>query len=382
MKHYFLLLLIVSISFASVAQNKNEVPFMTKSFASESIKNVESETSGGSITVMGVPAGQAKVEVFIWPNNGKKNSPVSKEEIQKRLDEDYKLTISVDNNKLTTIAEPKHKIRDWKKALSISFKIYVPVNVSTELTTSGGSIHLSDLTGDQHFTTSGGSLHVEKLTGKIKGRTSGGSIHAKDCNDDIDLSTSGGSIEAANCRGKIRLVTSGGSLALNNLDGVIDATTSGGSIEAANCRGKIRLVTSGGSLALNNLDGVIDATTSGGSVRGESIKGELEAHTSGGHIDLQKLSCSLVTSTSGGSIDVEIIELGKYAKISNSGGSIDVQLPNKGLDLKVKGSKIHTDNLKNFSGSVEDEKLDGKLNGGGVPVTITSNSGRVSLVLK
>jgi len=346
MKHYFLLLLIVSVSLASMAQNRDEVPFMTKSFASESIKNVESETSGGSITVMGVPAGQAKVEVFIWPNNGKKNSPVSKEEIQKRLDEDYKLTISVDNNKLTTIAEPKHKIRDWKKALSISFKIYVPVNVSTELTTSGGSIHLSDLTGDQHFTTSGGSLHVEKLTGKIKGRTSGGSIHAKDCNDDIDLSTSGGSIEAANCRGKIRLVTSGG------------------------------------SLALNNLDGVIDATTSGGSVRGESIKGELEAHTSGGHIDLQKLSCSLVTSTSGGSIDVEIIELGKYAKISNSGGSIDVQLPNKGLDLKVKGSKIHTDNLKNFSGSVEDEKLDGKLNGGGVPVTITSNSGRVSLVLK
>ena len=83
MKHYFLLLLIVSISFASVAQNKDEVPFMTKSFASESIKNVESETSGGSITVMGVPAGQAKVEVFIWPNNGKKNSSVSKEEIQK-----------------------------------------------------------------------------------------------------------------------------------------------------------------------------------------------------------------------------------------------------------------------------------------------------------
>ena len=346
MKQYFILLLIVTFSIAALAQDKGEVPFLTKSFSNESIKNVESETSGGSITVMGVPAGQAKVEVYIWPNNGKKNGSISKEEIQKRLDEDYKLTVSVANNKLTTIAEPKHKIRDWKKALSISFKIYVPVNVSTELTTSGGSIHLSDLTGDQHFTTSGGSLHVDKLKGKIKGRTSGGSIHAKNCSDDIDLSTSGGSIEADNCTGKIRLVTSGGSLDLNNLDGVIDASTSGGGID------------------------------------GELIKGELEAHTSGGSIDLEKLSCSLVTSTSGGSIDVEIIELGKFAKISNSGGNIDVELPNKGLDLKVKGSKIKTDNLKNFSGSVEDEKLDGKLNGGGVPVTITSNSGRVSLVLK
>jgi hypothetical protein len=346
MKQYFILLLIINFSIASRAQDKNEVPFLTKSFANESIKNVEAETSGGSITVMGVPAGQARVEVFVWPNDNRNSNSMSKEEIQKRLDEDYKLTVSVANNKLTTIAEAKNKIRNWKHALSISFKIYVPGEVSTELTTSGGSIHLADLTGNQHFTTSGGSLHADKLKGKIKGRTSGGSIHAKDCDDDIDLSTSGGSIEADNCTGKIRLVTSGG------------------------------------SLHLNNLNGVIDATTSGGSVHGELIKGELEAHTSGGNIDLEKLSCSLVTSTSGGSIDVEIIELGKYAKISNSGGNIDVELPNKGLDLKVKGSKIKTNNLSNFSGSVEDEKLDGKLNGGGVPVTITANSGRVSLVLK
>ena len=345
MKQYFIFLLIITFSIASQAQDKNETPFLTKSFSNESIKNVEAETSGGSITVMGVAAGQAKVEVFVRPNNGRNNS-MSKEEIQRRLDEDYKLTVSVANNKLTTIAEPKTKIRDWKKALSISFKIYAPVNVSTELTTSGGSIHLTDLTGDQRFTTSGGSLHAEKLKGKIRGRTSGGSIHAKNCEDDVDLATSGGSIEADNCTGKIKLVTSGGSIDLNNLDGIIDASTSGGSID------------------------------------GELIKGELEAHTSGGNIDLEKLSCSLVTSTSGGSIDVEIVELGKFAKISNSGGNIDVQLPNKGLDLKVKGSRIKTDNLSNFSGSVEDEKLDGKLNGGGIPVTITANSGRVSLVLK
>jgi len=346
MKQNLFFLLLLTFSIASRAQDKNEVPFLTKAFANESIKNVEAETSGGSITVMGVPAGQARVEVFVWPNNGRNSNSMSKEEIQKRLDEDYKLTVSVANNKLTTIAETKNKIRVWKKGLSISFKIYVPGEVSTELTTSGGSIHLTGLTGNQHFTTSGGSLHAEKLKGKIKGRTSGGSIHAKDCNDDVDLSTSGGSIEADHCSGKIRLVTSGG------------------------------------SLHLNSLNGVIDATTSGGSVHGELIKGELEAHTSGGNIDLEKLSCSLVTSTSGGSIDVEIIELGKYAKISNSGGNIDVELPNKGLDLKVKGSKIKTSNLSNFSGSVEDEKLDGKLNGGGIPVTITANSGRVSLVLK
>ena len=344
MKKYISLLLLICFYQLSFAQN-NEVPFLTKSFANESIKNVESTTSGGNITVAAVAAGQAKIEVFVWPSN-RKNSSLSKDEIQKKLDEDYDLTISTANGKLTAIAKSKRNISDWKNALSISFRIYVPGNVSTDLTTSGGNIHLTDLTGTQDFTTSGGNLHAERLKGKIKGRTSGGNIDVKDCAEEINL------------------------------------TTSGGNIEADNCTGKINLTTSGGSVRLNNLNGTIDATTSGGSVRGELIKGELEAHTSGGNIDLQKLSCSLETSTSGGNIDVQITELGKFVKISNSGGSIDLEIPNKGLDLKVKGSKIKTNNFANFSGSIEDDEIEGKLNGGGIPVTIRNSSGRVNLVLK
>jgi hypothetical protein len=58
-----------------------------------------------------------------------------------------------------------------------------------------------------------------------------------------------------------------------------------------------------------------------------------------------------------------------------------VELPNKGLDLKVRG-KIKTQQLSNFSGTIEEDEIDGKLNGGGIPVTIKSSSGRVNLVLK
>jgi DUF4097 and DUF4098 domain-containing protein YvlB len=346
MKKYSLLLLIACLYQLSFAQDKNDVPFLTKSLTNELVKNIESETSGGSITVLAASPGEAKVEVFIWPANRDRNSNLSKEEIQKRLNEDYDLTVSVSNNKLSTIAKPRRRNMEWQKGLTISFRIYVPANVSTDLTTSGGSIHLTGLKGTQRFVTSGGSLHVDNVNGDIKGQTSGGSIHVNNSNQDIDLSTSGGSIEANNCTGKIRLSTSGG------------------------------------SVHLDNLDGTIDASTSGGSVKGQLVKGELSAHTSGGNIDLQKLSCSLETSTSGGNIDVQIIELGKFVKISNSGGSIDVELPNKGMELKVTGSKVKTANLSNFSGSVEEDEIDGKLNGGGVPVSIRAGSGRVTLTLK
>jgi hypothetical protein len=343
-KLFLFLLLSLQVVFLN-AQNKYEKePFLTKQLSSESIKNVDVQTSGGSITVAGVSS-NARIEVYVSPNNMKDD--LSKEEIQKRLDEKYDLNIAVSNNKLTATAKTKEKIKDWKKALSISFRIYVPQNVSTELTTSGGSIHLTNLSGNQDFTTSGGSLHIDGLSGKVNGRTSGGSIHLENSKDDIEL------------------------------------TTSGGSIHAKNNSGNLNLSTSGGSLELKDLKGTIKATTSGGSVLGKDIQGELTATTSGGNILLSGLSCSLETATSGGNIDVSFKELGKYVKISNSAGNIALQLPKgKGFDLKLEASRIKTDRLENFSGKMEEDEVNGKLNGGGVPVTVRAGSGSISLALK
>ena len=130
------------------------------------------------------------------------------------------------------------------------------------------------------------------------------------------------------------------------------------------------------------LKGNIKATTSGGNIDGELISEELNTHTSGGNVSLRDLSCSLETSTSGGNIDVEIKELGKYVKIDNSSGTIDLQMPgDKGIDLKLKADRIKTTTLSNFSGDVEDDRIDGKLNGGGIPVKVKGGSGNINLVL-
>ena len=57
-----------------------------------------------------------------------------------------------------------------------------------------------------------------------------------------------------------------------------------------------------------------------------------------------------------------------------------MKLPkNKGVDLDLSGGRIKTDQLGNFDGKIEDDSLQGKLNGGGVPVKVRSSSGRISL---
>lgn len=346
MKKNFLIAFATLVSFQVIAQFKGDKePFMTKSFNSGSFSGTKVETSGGNIAVTGVDGNESKVEVYIRSSNGK--NELTKEEIQQRLDEMYDLDVSVSNNKLVAIAKSKVRIKDWKKALSIGFKLFVPKAVANELTTSGGNISLANLTGNQDFTTSGGNLDIDNVSGKTDGKTSGGNISVKNSKNNIDLATSGGNIDASNCEGHIRLTTSGGSIWLKDLKGDIKATTSGGNVD------------------------------------GKSIGGELLASTSGGNVRFDDLTCSIETSTSGGNIYVAVKEYGKYVTISNSGGRIELEIPKgKGADLSLEGDKVKADRLENFSGKIKDDEVDGKLNGGGVPVKVRAGGGHVSLALR
>lgn len=343
------LLLLSLMGWAGIAQAQDRngtTPYLTKRLDNAAITRVLAETSGGNISVTGVDAG-ARLEVYVLNNNGRESS-LSREEIQKKLEEDYDLNISVANNQLTATAKPRSRNGNLKNRLSISFRVYVPKAVSSKLTTSGGNISLKDLTtGAQDFTTSGGNLSIEHTGGNLDGVTSGGNIQVTDAKNDINLSTSGGNIKAERCQGVIKLTTSGGSLYLDQLEGNIYATTSGGSVE------------------------------------GSTIKGDLSAHTSGGNIELENLSASLETSTSDGNIRVEMIALGKFVKISNSGGNIDLVLPSgKGLTVNLRGDRIKTSTLENFQGDVDEHHFKGTLNGGGVPVDVHAGSGRINFTLK
>ncbi len=343
MKKYLFLLLAFTPAMVCLSQKPadNQSPYLTKSLTG-SISSAEVRTTGGNITVSSTNSADARVEVYIKDNQGRN---LEKAELAERLAK-YELTIDVSNNKLTAIAKSKDHRMDWKKSLSISFAIYAPSHFSTNLSTSGGNIKLNDLDGSQSFRTSGGNLFLDNISGDIDGATSGGNIIVNHSHDNISL------------------------------------TTSGGNIEAADCNGKLSLSTSGGNVRLSNLKGNVKASTSGGNIKGGNIEGALSAHTSGGNINFDALACSVETSTSGGSITVQVVKTGDYVRLSNSGGSITVQLPKaQGLDLHLTGNKISTGSLSNFSGSVEDDKIDGKMNGGGTPV-IVKTSGKVNFSLQ
>ncbi len=341
MKNLFNLFVALIVSSNLMAQNDDEKPYITKTYQAGDLRNVKVETSGGGITVAGQSGSEARVEVYIRPNNWN-GSKVSKEEIEERLT-NYTITIKKEGDLLTAIAKRKdNDWNNWKKSLSITFKVYTPEKISTDLNTSGGGISLKNLSGTQRFNTSGGGLSLANLSGDIKGSTSGGGIKLINCKDKINLSTSGGGITAEDSDGEIRLSTSGGGLKLNNLKGKIKATTSGGSVNADDIRGELITSTSGGGIRIDDMEGSLDA------------------------------------STSGGSINVDMKSMGSYLTLSTSAGGIHVNMPlDKGMDLDLDGNKVKMPELAKFSGTIEKDRVRGKLNGGGIPVKMDASSGGV-----
>jgi hypothetical protein len=346
MKHSLLLACLIASSLFAVAQMDDaKFLYQTNSLATAAIEKVTAETSGGNIIAMGADK-DLRIEVYVKPSNSREKN-LSKEDIKKRLEADYDLIVKTDNHLLTAIAKTKRKNFDWNRGLSISFKIYLPKKCSNHLVTSGGNISITALTGDQNFTTSGGNLDVESLSGHIIGTTSGGNIAVLNSTNDIEL------------------------------------TTSGGNIEARDCKGNIKLTTSGGNLTLRSLDGTVNAITSGGTVFGIKLDGSITAQTSGGNVLLKELKCSLDAATSGGNMDIQIKKLTGKLNLTNSSGNINLEIPgNQGMDLKFYAEKIHVSNLVNFSGTTDKTKMIGSLNGGGIPVTVHGNGGKIELRLK
>jgi hypothetical protein len=329
------------ITLASVAQ-KDEKPYMVKTFSANAIKNLKMTTSGGGLSVVGTTESEARIEVYVKSNNWNGSDNLSKEELEERLQK-YELNIAQEGN--TLVATAKNKNNTWdKKSLSIGFKAFVPENIITDLNTSGGSIS------------------VKNITGNAVGRTSGGSISVMKCKNKIALKTSGGSISADNCSGDIDLTTSGGSISASDLDGTID------------------LITSGGSISLDNLKGNTRAITSGGSIKATELRGESMVKTSGGSITLREIYGTLDAATSAGSLDAEIMELGKSLNLSVSSGSMNVRMPmNKGMDLDCSAQKVNMGTLANFDGEVDKSYVRGKANGGGVPVKMRVSSGNLTV---
>lgn len=278
-------------------------PYLTKEFTQNGSGNLKVETSGSSVSVTGTGGNKVTVEMYVKYDG--REIEMKNEEVEKEL-ENYNLDISQSGN--TVNVNIKKKINSSRtNKLNLSFKIQIPEETSSEIQSSGGSISIDGLTGNQQIATSGGSIQVVNSRGSVESKSSGGSFKAE------------------------------------------------------------------------NFEGNVKVESSGGSIKVSQLTGDLEINTSGGSVNLEEISGSIVANTSGGSIKAELSNVEKSVSMKTSGGSITAIVPQGlGLDLDLSGGRVNS-NLSNFNGEAKKDRIVGKINGGGIPVTMQSSGGTINL---
>lgn len=283
--------------------NATAQAYQTETFGVKDGVNVEVKTAGGSIVVNGTRSDEVKVEMIV-KRRGRTIDPGEADL------KDWDITIEKRGNTVYAIAERDGRINWGNNNYSISFVVYTPRDAKADVKTSGGSIEIANLMGDQSANTSGGSITATEIGGDIDLRTSGGSITIEAIEGKVIANTSGGRIRANHVNGGIIAKTSGGSITLNEVSGNVEAKTSGGSIDAeiVSPEDYIDLRTSGGSITvtvpknngydldldgnrvradLENFKGDMDKDAMRGTMNGGGTK--VSARTSGGSVSLRYL---------------------------------------------------------------------------------------------
>ncbi|MCF8369486.1 MAG: DUF4097 domain-containing protein [Bacteroidales bacterium] len=176
-----------------------------------------------------------------------------------------------------------------------------------------------------------------------------------------DLTSADGNITLVDLIGSQKCITIDGHVKMNNIVGPVNASTSCGNVKVNNIKGDVDLQTTKGDIKMTVVTGNIIAGTSEGDIRFDECEGSIAGRTSIGDIkgDLEKLTGRL--------------------KLVTRSGDIDANIPaGVGMDMKLKGKEMTVPNLDKAA-KITENQIYGTINGGGIPVELSTQNGNVKL---
>jgi DUF4097 and DUF4098 domain-containing protein YvlB len=279
-------------------------------------------------------------------------------------------------------------------SVGAEFDIKLPARFNLDVETQGGDIGVEGaLQGEARLTTAGGDIHTTDVSGPIRVETAGGSIALGNLGVRAEARTAGGSIHIGNVRGDATIETSGGEIQVGQVDGALRAETAGGDVVIAGAAGQVVAQTAGGQIQVGPTGGSLRAETAGGSIHLLGARGRVVAETAGGSIDLLQLAAGVRATTSAGRILAEFdsgVKTFAASQLETSMGDVYVYLP-EGLRLTIDaaidaaaGHHIVTDFPLSILGDKEDfsERTirgHGTLNGGGEVLRIRTVAGNIEI---
>jgi len=278
--------------------------------------------------------------------------------------------------------------------LGVQFQITVPQHFNLDVETQGGDISVdAPLEGDARLTTAGGDVRISGLTGAGRVETAGGSITLGNIGGDLTARTAGGSIRVKDVKGEAIVETSGGEIVTGTVGGELKAETAGGDIVVGGANGPALAQTAGGQIQMGPTGSSVKAQTAGGSIRLQDARGHVVAETAGGSIDLLQIQSAVRASTAAGRILAQFNCTKKSfgpSQLETEMGDVYVYLPVNvplTIDAAIQtpaGHQINSDfplDIQGDKGELVPTTLrgHGALNGGGEVLKIRSVAGDIEI---
>ena len=372
---------------------------------SEQLLTLKVNDAAGDVTVTGGDVQTVQVKAI----------KTAYDSSQSRADAEVKgvkYTIEQTGNSIILKYELPKSINFSNKVNTVDFIVTVPNEVTVDIDTNG-EVNVSDTKGNVVIDNDFGKINVENIEGALLVKNNSGEVQAtsiKAGSAGIDLHSDFGEINLAQASGAtVTLNSNSGGITLTNVrsTGDLSTTTDFGDTKYENgSANSLNVKTNSGKVALTKLNigkelkvdsdfgeielnqasaGSYDLHTNSGSINVDGAKNGLKAYTDFGGITIENAqSVTVDLKTNSGTVEFSG-SLGKGPHVIKSDfGGIDITLPTDSklnMDLKADFGGIRSDIplTVTLDGSSDKNHQVGTMNGGGDQLTVTTNSGSISI---
>ena len=172
-----------------------------------------------------------------------------------------------------------------------------------------------------------------------------------------------------------------GSARVDDLNGTVKAVMIGGSLRLKNVGGPVSAKTEGGSLSVGDVGGDLEARAEGGSIDAGKVNGHVLVLAQGGSVSIKEAIESIEAKAEGGSVAAYISKQPHGdSRLIAEAGNVELRLPESiavNIDAACSAGRLRSD--FSLNGHQDEERLKGKINGGGPLVMVRASAGNIDL---
>jgi len=202
---------------------------------------------------------------------------------------------------------------------------------------------------------------------------------------DVKIKAVDGPVQMEGIDGRLNVKVTDGDTTIRSCKGEMNLSGTDGDVVLEKCSGTLTLDLVDGNVSADECTGSIQVKAGDGKVVMKALQGNVAAETGDGSLSLEGTFDTLRAKVSDGDMKVTV-ENGSTMKsdwsLRSSDGNIDLRLPqdfSADFDISTSDGKIHTTVPVSIEGSINQDRLEGKMNGGGQRFEVHTSDGNIDI---